>query len=319
MSRSNRIPFAVFSGAAFPVCAFWIITRGFHSLPPTSLSTLAAVSAASMILYLCSHLLRAIRLAVIGITIHNTSFRTLMLLNLSVAPWSMIAPLKLDELIRLNELHSLNRSWTKAATTIVIDRSMDGPVLLVFAAVLILHGENSLALYAGFFGVALAAVTAGFFGATQILTLIQGYVFMYHSKPRALRLLRHVHNMRLLAALGRETIATAAPILLVCTAGIWLLELSAVWLMLWSFPFLSHGLGDVASATLVGANSGWRSLLSDQQTHFPGAYISAVFATGLLLVWPAAIYLYCSRRRLEVRFARYTHRPVGIGAGQERT
>lgn len=315
--RTNRTPLAIISGAAFLVCAYWIITSGRDNLPPIPAGRLVAVAACSMGLYLCSHLLRAIRIAVIGITFQNTSFRTLVLMNLTLAPWSMIAPFKLDELIRLNELHSICQSWPRAATTIIIDRAMDGPVLLLFAIALYFHGDQTIALYAGVFGIALVAVTGGFFAAAQILHLVQGYMFVYHSQPLALRILHRIHNLRLLAELGRETIARAAPILLICTIGIWSLEISAVGLLLWTFPLLPHGPLDLVSATLVRANLGWRALLTGQQLGFPAGFISEVFASGLLLIWPAAVLSYCSRRALETRNVRFTYRPIGIGAGQE--
>ncbi len=316
MSRSNRLPFAVISGATFLAAAFWLFSAPPVEPPLASRSQLFAMGAACVALYLASHMLRAIRLAVIGVSIHKTSFRTLALLNLSVAPWSMIAPFKLDELIRVNELRSVNGSLTRALMTLIIDRSMDGPMFIAFAALLFAFGMDQIALFAGLFGLAMIAVTVGFFAASQILHFLQRYIFLYHYKPRALNTLRIVHQLRQLAGLGRETIISTAPILLLCTLGIWFLEIGAVGLMLWIVTPESSDLASAVSATLVRANSGWRALLLGEPLGFPAALITQFFTAGLLLVWPFAIWAYCKRRRSEVRDAQFLDRQWDVSANE---
>lgn len=312
MTRANRLPFAIVSGIVFAMMAGWLFSApAATALPPVPAGQAALVSMACVGLYLASHLLRAIRLAVIGVYIHKTSFRTLALLNLSVAPWSMIAPFKLDELIRLNELRTVNGSLSKALMTIIIDRSMDGPMFLAFGVILALSGMPDIALYAGFFGVAMIAVTIGFFAASNVLHFLQSYIFLHHYKPRALRSLQIVHQMRQLASLGRETIKSTAPILFVCTLGIWFFEIGAVALMLKVFSPTTVGLSDALSATLVRANSGWRALLLGDQLGFPAALITRLFFAGLLVIWPFTIWFYCKRRLLEVSNAEFLGRHWG--------
>jgi hypothetical protein len=312
MNRANRLPLAIVSGAVFVVAALLLLIRPIEGFPPNSWRNLFAVGAGGLALYLGSHLLRAVRLAVIGVTVHKTSFRTLALLNLSLAPWSMIAPFKVDELIRLNELRSINKSLARALITVIIDRSMDGPVLLAFAIFLWSRGEVGIALVMGFYGAALATLTIGFFAASQILQLVQRYIFLYHYKPRALQLLKIVHHLRNLALLGRETILNAAPILILCTLGIWFLEIAAVGLLLWMMSPTSIDIQSVISTTLLRAKSGWRELLLGEQLDFPAAVITRIFMVGLLLIWPMAIWLYCKRRLLEVREAHFLHRQQGV-------
>jgi hypothetical protein len=312
VNRSNRLPFAIISGLAFLLVAVWLLRLPVAGYPDAPLGQLILVGGACMALYLASHVLRAIRIAVIGVSIYKTSFRTLALLNLSIAPWSMIAPFKLDELIRVNELRSVNGSLARALMTLVIDRSMDGPMFLGFALILSAHGAMDTAMFAGLLGLAMIAVTIGFFAASQILQFAQRYIFLYHYKPRALYALRIIHQLRQIAALGRETIMNTAPILFVCTLGIWFLEISAVGLMLWIFMPDVVDLSTAVSATLVRANSGWRAILLGESLGFPAALITTYFTAGLLMIWPLAIWLYCKRRLSEVRDAEFLDRQWGV-------
>ncbi|QGN56106.1 lysylphosphatidylglycerol synthase domain-containing protein [Novosphingobium sp. Gsoil 351] len=312
MTQANRFPFAIVSGITFLVMAIWLFRAPqAFSARQVPHAQAAFVSIGCVGLYLVSHLLRAIRLAVIGVYIHKTSFRTLALLNLSVAPWSMIAPFKLDEFIRLNELRTVNGSLPKALITIVIDRSMDGPMFLAFAVVLVLGGMPGIALFVGIFGIGMIAVTIGFFAASRVLHFIQSYIFLHHYKPRALQSLQIVHQLRQLASLGRETIKSTAPILVVCTIGIWLFEIGAVALMLSVFSPAHGSLSASLAETLVRANSGWRTLLLLDQLGVPSALTTRLFFAGLLIVWPLTIWFYCRRRMLEVSNADFLGRHWG--------
>lgn len=313
MSRVNRAGFAFVSGITFLGMAIWLFSdfKAAFSTESLPLGQAAVFGIACIAFYLVSHLLRAIRVAVIGVYIHKTSFRTLALLNLSVAPWSMIAPFKLDELIRLNELRTVNGSLSKALMTIVIDRSMDGPMFVAFAAILAFNGMSDIALFAGLFGIAMIAVTIGFFAISDVLHFIQNYIFLHHYKPRALHSLQIVDQLRQLASLGRATIKSTAPILFFCTLGIWFFEIGSVALMLSAFNPADGSLSDALSTTLVRANSGWRALWLGDQQGFTAALISRLFFAGLLVIWPFTIWFYCKRRLLEVSNAGFLGRQWG--------
>jgi hypothetical protein len=318
VSRSNRLPLMVISAATFLLLAFWLVKRPIDDLPDVQIGFLLLVGAGCMCLYLTSHLLRAIRLAIIGVSVHNTSFRTLALLNFSIAPWSLILPFKVDELIRVNELRSLNGSLPRAVVTVIIDRSMDGPILLAFAFYFLAHDKPAIAMFTGFFGIVLATVTIGFFAASQILQSIQRYIFVHHYKPRAVHMLRIIDHLRTLSMLGRETIVNAAPILILCTLGIWCLEIAAVGLLIWASSPDHVDLQSAISATLIRANSGWRATLLGENVGFPAALLTRIFMTGLLLVWPAAIWLYYRRRLSEVKDARFLKRRWSAAAFKRR-
>jgi hypothetical protein len=234
------------------------------------------------------------------------------MLNLSVAPWSIITPFKLDEVIRVNELRTINGSLTRAIMTVIIDRSMDGPMFVIFSLILSAYGMDKVSMFAGLFGLAMVAVTVGFFAASQILEFAQRYIFLYHYQPRALYALRTIHTLRELAALGRQTIKTAAPILFVCTLGIWVFELASVGIMLWIFSPDKVDLTTTVSAALVRANLGWRALLFGGSPGFPAALITKLFFAALLIVWPVAVWIYYNRRFTEVRDAKFLNRQWGF-------
>ena len=316
INRSNRFPLIAISSFVFLVLAGWIITRPVDVFPTNSDGYVLTVSLGCMALYLTSHLLRAVRLSVIGLSVHRTSFRTLALLHLAVAPWSMIAPFKIDELIRLNELRSINGSLTRAAITVIIDRSMDGPALLLIAMYLNFTEvvPNPAALYAGLIGSALLAITLSFFALSYALQIFQRYIFMYHYKPRAINALRIIHQLRLLALTGRRTILSAAPMLILCTIGIWCFEISAVGLLIYYVEPAQADLHSIVTATLVRANSGWRELLLGETAEFPAAFMTIVFSAGLLLLWPFAAMLYYRRRHNEVEHAQYLSRELTSSA-----
>ena len=286
--------------------------QSVDSFPTNSEGYLLTVSLGCMLLYLISHLLRAFRLAIIGLSVHRTSFRTLAFLHLAVAPWSMIVPFKIDELIRLNELRSINDSLSRAAITVIIDRSMDGPALLLISIYLYFTDvvPNPWALYAGLLGLALLAITLSFFALSYALQIFQRYIFMYHYKPRALRALRVTNQLRLLALTGRRTIMSAAPMLILCTIGIWCFEISAVGLLIYNVEPAQSDLHSIVTATLVRANSGWRELLLGQTLEFPVAFMTIVFSAGLLMIWPFTALLYYRRRRNEVEHAQFVNREL---------
>ena len=223
----------------------------------------------------------------------------------------MILPFKLDELVRVNELRSLSGSLERAAMTIVIDRSMDGPMLLLCAAYLDRHGNAAIAQAAGLAGIAMVTITLGFIVTAQMLHFIQHYIFLYHYRPRAIRALHVIHRLRQLAELGRATILRTAPILMMCTLAIWLFEIAAVGLLLSALG--TTGTVDLVTAmtaTFVRANAGWQAILLGSPFGFPAGQITAVFTLGLLLMWPFAIVGYVRRRKVELRDAEFLHRQL---------
>ena len=98
-----------------------------------ALATPAGVSAwrwVAALGYLLSHVARATRLAMISGQLLGVSLRTAALVHLFVAPWSIILPFKLDELLRWRELARISGHISRALIACLIDRTADGIVLL---------------------------------------------------------------------------------------------------------------------------------------------------------------------------------------------
>ncbi|MEO7384068.1 MAG: hypothetical protein ABIU18_03955, partial [Novosphingobium sp.] len=179
------------------------------------------------LLYLASHLTRAVRISVISMPMLGVSLRTVFLLHFFVAPWSILLPFKLDEVARWNELRRVGNSPIRALLVCVIDRSMDGVVLLLLALSLALRGSQPVYLTM-FVGIGLSAIGACFFLVPVLLETVQRHLFQYNFRKGAITLLAAIDALRRLLIHSRETISNTFPFLVASTIGIWAMEILAV-------------------------------------------------------------------------------------------
>lgn len=268
-----------------PVAALW------------SWSTLPFLVAAGL-LYLLAHAMRAARLAVIAMPMLGLSFRTAFLLHLFVAPWSLVMPFKLDEAVRLYELHYTGKSWSRALVALLIDRSMDGLVLLGFALALLLSGRAGNMMLLALAGVGLTALLVLLFTLPVLLEAIQSYIFQHHYGPRALRVLRAVDYLRRLLMSGRATIRRTALFLAIITACIWIVELAAVATVLAALDPAASIAGAI-DLMLVRADISWRILLLGDLSRRAATILSVTFFYALFAAFIPAAWLYGRRRASE--------------------
>lgn len=236
-------------------------------------------------LYLIAHLLRAFRLAVIAMPLLGASFRTVVLLHLFVAPWSLILPFKTDELIRLGELGRTSRSWSRPIIVLLIDRSMDGLVLIGMALLLLVGGGWNLAAPAGVLGACLSLLVLAFFILPVLLEQVQRHVFMNHYGDRAPEVLALVSKARAALEISRQTISAAPAFLILATLGIWSMELVAIAVILGTLDPATMSVHHVVEVALGRVDASWRILLLGER---PGAAITIatfVFFDALLLAW----------------------------------
>lgn len=260
---------------------------------------------AAGVLYLLSHGLRAVRLAVITLPILGLSFRTGCALHLSVAPLSIVLPFKLDELVRLNELRRTGRSTSRAVVTVLIDRTMDGAVLCAMLAWLHFSGRAVGGVLALVVGVGLSAVVVAFLFLPIMLETLQRYVFVHHFHPAAVRLIRSVHHVRELLLVGRLAIGGSMPFLALTSIGIWAVEFAAVFV----FMALAGDPGvsalNVAETSLRRADQGWEWVLSGLPSAAWIGPLTLCFLAALMLIWPLAWLVYNDRRGVEPMRARW--------------
>ncbi|HEX8482194.1 MAG TPA: lysylphosphatidylglycerol synthase domain-containing protein [Allosphingosinicella sp.] len=263
----------------------------------------------SGLLYLASHLMRALRLAIIATPMLGLSFRTGLYLHLFVAPWSLLLPLKADELIRLHELGRAGGAWTRAILAVLIDRSMDGLVLIGLSLYLLRSGHSDVAGFTGFVGLGLTALVLAFLILPILLENVQRHVFANHYGDNAVRLLRWVSYLRGLLTVARQTISRVLPFLALSTFAIWGLELAAVYAALAAAGIDMPSFAVPAEAMVTRAGESWRVLLSGGSAEL--SQPSRVFLLALLAAWPFAYLGY--RRRIRVEPARARLRASGRG------
>ncbi|MDR3387946.1 MAG: hypothetical protein P4L92_12925 [Rudaea sp.] len=235
-------------------------------------------------LYFISHLLRAVRLAVICVPLLELTLRKAILLHLFVAPWSLVLPMKLDELVRANELSVAGRSWPLAIMALLIDRVMDAVLLLGLTLVLYASGTFDNTLLAVMIVVALLVICATFLALPIMLETAQRHVFAHHYHAHARQVLVAIDAVRRLLIRGRATIATTWPFLVLSSLCICALELAAagVALLLMGIP-----VGPVATISLIlrRTNQSWRMVVFNQPVDQQVALLTLAFLVPMLICW----------------------------------
>ena len=258
--------------------------------------------------YLLSHVARATRLAMISGQLLGVSLRTAALVHLFVAPWSIILPFKLDELLRWRELARISGHISRALIACLIDRTADGIVLL---GLLMLFSANTAGgsmdqiglVMMILLGLAIGASLVCFVVLPSMLEAVQQYLFEHHFGARAIQALAAIHHIRIELTRGRDTISRSLPWLLVCTLIAWLLELGAVLAVLGlgldqslalrpTVLLLLHRAG--SSASILNSAGAW-------QAQTPERALSVEFLAALALAWAAVAPAYLRRWRSEPR------------------
>lgn len=252
--------------------------------------------ALSALLYLASHTLRCVRLALLAIPILGVSGRTAMLLHLYTAPAALVLPLKLGELLRLQQLAAVSGRVTATIVLAVVERAFDAVLLLVVCAILLAVGEGAtdkLVTLTVLLAIASLAAVAAFVLAPAGLSWLQDYIVLRHTHRRARLVLASIDRIRTATAIGRDCLARTSPALLVITVAIWAVEIAAM------AALLQGGARDVAAAafeTVERVGSEWRWLFDlgggGSEAARQGALIS--FAV-MIAIWPLVAVVYLRR------------------------
>ncbi len=257
-----------------------------------------SVMLAAAALYGVSHILRAIRLALLAAPALGMPIRTVALLHFHTAPVSFIVPFKLGELYRWQQLAWLSRDPIGSLVILLLERTLDAVVLLFVLAMLVVVGGRlpphtellsallTLATLLGLFAV---------FIAPGCLEAMQLYILRHHSAPRARRVLRIVDSTRIMAAGANERLRGNIILLFFLSAAIWALESGMLFVLA---ERLNRETGGFLTSLLT-------ITLSPQAAEGPAMAITNLYAlvclATLLLVWPAATVLYVMRIRFPRR------------------
>ena len=250
-------------------------------------------------LYFVSHVLRAVRLAVIAMPMLGISFRTTCMLHFFVAPWSLFMPFKFDELIRLNELRRTGHSWSRSIITLLIDRSMDGVVLCGLSLLLLASGRPIAQGLIALLSAGLLTIAVVFFVLPVMLEALQRYIFMHHYRQSAVQFLKTVNNTRGLLVISKRAIGGAAPFLVLTTLGIWALEFAAIFSLVGLIDVSTSSPLDLVELTLQRADSSWRILLLGMPGSSTVHLLTVTFYGVLMLAWPWSMLVYRARQGVE--------------------
>lgn len=262
----------------------FVIPTILFALAPFWHGTSARMAILAIVVYLTSHALRATRIAMLSAEMLGISGRTAAAMHFTTAPFALLLPLKLGELVRLYALWRMSRDAVFVVIVFLIDRMYDSLFLLPALSFLLWHGNAPpvlvvLTLFAAI--VPLAVIVLG----PKLLTEIQRYVVLSHQGPAALRLLRHLDPIRRLVVKAVKVPRRQAAELCVISLLIWLCEFIFCLVLVDS----SLGAMDLLGLRLVG--SWWTAGLMD-----PVVLLSlSLTTTALLLPWPLLAIIFLDR------------------------
>jgi hypothetical protein len=201
--------------------------------------------AAALAVYLLSHVLRALRIAILSVDLLGVSGRTAALMHLVTAPMALAMLLKSGEIIRWHQLWRLSGSGLYAFIALLMERMFDSlfpvPVLVMLLAMGSAPAALTvLTLLAA--SVPLIVLVVG----PRLLTETQRYVVVNHDARGALQLLRHVDALRLLVARAALVARNRAPELGLLSCLIWLCEVAVCAILVHAVAGAGPGLGERA-------------------------------------------------------------------------
>ena len=259
--------------------------------------TLAAVrevwpAALAAALYGMSHVLRAIRLALLAAPALGMHIRTIMLLHFHTAPVSFAVPFKLGELYRWQQLAWLSANPLGSLIILLLDRTLDAVILLAVLGVAIALGGQLPPYTAALSGVLALATALGLFAVLVVpgcLETLQAYILQHHSAPRARRALRIIDSTRLMTRNAHDRLRGNVVLLLFLSAAIWALE-SAMLVV------LAQQLNQETRMFLISLLT---MTLAPQTAAWPPMAVVSLYSLvcllTLLLIWPFATALYIMR------------------------
>ncbi|WP_157139765.1 lysylphosphatidylglycerol synthase domain-containing protein [Roseibium aggregatum] len=275
----------------FGLALWWLVEEGVAELAGKPWQALVLAGG----IYLASHCVRAVRLAIMASRLLGISGRSSALLHMVTSPGALVIPFKLGEILRLHQLWYLGKSFPGALIIILLERFFDGLMILALLGIVYAyHGPlatGPMVLLA----VTSVAVLAGlvvFVLGPGILRAVQHYVVLNHRNPNSLRHLGQLDGLRQITTRGADLFRVQGPVLLVMSMVIWGLEaLAATVLALTSANFVgTSGIVLLAERVFEGPVASFQGAV--------GTW-SSLCLLSLALVWPLAMWIYLPRVRNE--------------------
>lgn len=283
----------VVAAIAFAACWFTVI----QSVPIPDKKMLIAFGAGG--LYIFSHLLRGVRLAMLCVPTIGLSARTAFLLHTATAPLSVLLPLKLGELVRLQQLFARSAKLLPSIMVLVVERLLDSSALLIFFVCLQIYGStlsDSARILLWVVVTIVAASAVIFMLAPAALSSLQRYVLKYHNRKRALMALRYIDFFRRAVNLGADQLRHQGLQLGLITLLIWLFELFSMRALA-----MTEVVGTIAQSIqllVMRTLYEWQVLI--QPSGYPEIDMAVTInITVLIVLWPIFIWFYLQRVQTE--------------------
>lgn len=179
---------------------------------------------AAGLLYLASHLFRAARLAALSVSLLGISARAAGAAHFATAPFGILLPLKLGEIVRFGALWSLSGRGVNSLIVLLIDRMFDSLFLLPILLTLAISNDASAFLMALTVLLAFVPLMTLVVGP-RFLAELQRYLIIHPAPPISDRGLRMIDRLRRITVQASKLAwRLAAPLCLVSFL-VWLCEL----------------------------------------------------------------------------------------------
>ncbi len=258
-----------------------------------AISPLVAISAG--VIYLLSHVFRAIRLAALTVDALNLSGRTTAAMHFATAPVALLLPFKLGEFLRFYALYKMGGRAAYAIVVLLLDRMFDSLFLVPILILLALQSDASLVLAVFTLlaaSIPLAVVAIG----PRLLTEVQRYVVASEGNPISLTALKRVDRARRLVIRAADVAWRQAPQMCVLSLLICLCELLFCMILVMNASALFQSALDLLGSRLVGF---WAN--DDIGDTVRVAIALTVMAQ--LLLWPGMALFFLDRLQREQRLA----------------
>lgn len=280
-TSSKKWTFAALCYVAATLSVFAVAVPALAGLP-------APVALSMALLYLCSHALRALRLALLSPEMLGISARTAAAVHFATAPFSLLFPLKLGELFRFLALWRMSRNAIHSFIVLLIDRMYDSLFLLPIVLILSFQsGAPAAFVLLTLFAAALPLVIVVL--GPSILSELQRYIVANHNGRFVLEALGKIDALRRLVILASQVARRRTVEFSMISFLIWLCEISFCLLLI---PGVSKAL-ELLGARMV--SSWW----AGGQLDLMLTISLQVTTVSLLAIWPVFAAVLFMRWRLE--------------------
>lgn len=222
----------------------WYVYRVVSKTSVASFTEQAATIGApriaiALVAYLASHLLRALRLALL-LDEETLSLRGLLRIQLFANGANLALPFKLGELYRIAAFNGAVRDGLRATIVIVTERILDFCVIFLTLITLLAVWRPELphAAYVATLGTAfLLTVLVVFFVIPENIETLQIFVIRRYNAPWTVVLLTQLQHAKEYVLQSRRLLSKKLATVALATASVWALEIGAV-VVLFS-PFAS--------------------------------------------------------------------------------